>query len=170
LAFADIDSLIALGCGAVAAYWARPIQRHAERYSALFRKPWMKLPILGTAFACGVLGGSQMPSRIFHKLTPSKNQGVDFAHYSGSEDVVSRFRLFETIEQPNPKGSIANYLTNYGSEPLTKSEMASNLMLHTLKEVDASKHFRVARKGKDKDDFFWSFGKIHGLENLAFVD
>jgi hypothetical protein len=24
--------------------------------------------------------------------------------------------------------------------------------------------------GKDKDDMFWSFGKIHGLENLAFAD
>jgi hypothetical protein len=24
--------------------------------------------------------------------------------------------------------------------------------------------------GKDKDDLYWSFGKIHGLENIAFVD
>jgi len=24
--------------------------------------------------------------------------------------------------------------------------------------------------GKDKDDIFWSIGKIHGLENLANVD
>lgn len=24
--------------------------------------------------------------------------------------------------------------------------------------------------GKDKDDIFWKFGKIHGLENIAFVD
>jgi len=24
--------------------------------------------------------------------------------------------------------------------------------------------------GKDKNDIFWNFGKIHGLENLAFVD
>ena len=130
----------------------------------------MKLPILGTAFACGVLGGSQVPSRILHKLTPSKNHGVDFAHYSGTEDVVSRFRLFETFDSPNPKGDIANYLSNYGTEPLTKSEMTSNLMLQALKEVDMSKVFQVSRNGKDKDPFFWSFGKVHGLENIAFVD
>ena len=30
--------------------------------------------------------------------------------------------------------------------------------------------FRVKRSGKDADDFFWTFGKIHGLENIAFAD
>ncbi len=30
--------------------------------------------------------------------------------------------------------------------------------------------FQVKRQGKDKDDIFWSFGKIHGLENIAFAD
>lgn len=83
---------------------------------------------------------------------------------------MSRFRLFETFDTPNPKGDIANYLTQYGTEPLTKSEMTKNLMIHALKEVDSSKLFRVARRGKDRDPFFWSFGKIHGLENIAFVD
>ena len=24
--------------------------------------------------------------------------------------------------------------------------------------------------GKDQDDLFWNYGKIHGLENIAFVD
>lgn len=24
--------------------------------------------------------------------------------------------------------------------------------------------------GKDRDPMFWSFGKIHGLENIAFAD
>jgi hypothetical protein len=32
------------------------------------------------------------------------------------------------------------------------------------------KLFQVKRLGKDKDDLFWSFGKIHGLENIAFAD
>jgi hypothetical protein len=30
--------------------------------------------------------------------------------------------------------------------------------------------FRVKIQGKDHDELFWSFGKIHGLENIAFVD
>lgn len=28
----------------------------------------------------------------------------------------------------------------------------------------------MRRAGKDQDPFFWSFGKIHGLENIAFAD
>jgi hypothetical protein len=30
--------------------------------------------------------------------------------------------------------------------------------------------FQVKRSGKDRDPMFWSFGKIHGLENIAFAD
>jgi hypothetical protein len=33
-----------------------------------------------------------------------------------------------------------------------------------------SKLFRVKTAGKDHDPMFWSFGKIHGLENIAFAD
>jgi hypothetical protein len=35
---------------------------------------------------------------------------------------------------------------------------------------DYLKRFSIRRLGKDKDDIFWSLGKIHGLENIAFVD
>jgi len=30
--------------------------------------------------------------------------------------------------------------------------------------------FRIKRAGKDRDPLFWSFGKIHGLENIAFAN
>ena len=30
--------------------------------------------------------------------------------------------------------------------------------------------FKVKIGGKDHDPMFWSFGKIHGLENIAFLD
>ena len=33
-----------------------------------------------------------------------------------------------------------------------------------------SKNFKIKRMGKDKDDIFWSLGKIHGLENIALCD
>lgn len=39
-----------------------------------------------------------------------------------------------------------------------------------MKMEDISKHFKVNRGGKDRNDIFWSFGKIHGLENIAFAD
>lgn len=129
----------------------------------------MKLPILGTAFACGVIGGSQVPSRLLHKLSPNHSKGVDYAHYAGAEDVVSRFRLFETLDNPNPKGKIADYLSLYSTDATTKTELTTNLMLHQLKSYDPSKLYQVVRRGKDKDDFFFSFGKIHGLENIAFA-
>lgn len=28
---------------------------------------------------------------------------------------------------------------------------------------------RIRRLGKDQDDFFWTYGKIHGLENIAYA-
>jgi hypothetical protein len=28
----------------------------------------------------------------------------------------------------------------------------------------------VKRQGQDRDDIFWAFGKVHGLENIAFAD
>ncbi len=44
------------------------------------------------------------------------------------------------------------------------------MALNSLKEFDLAKMFRVKRAGKDKDNIFWSFGKVHGLENIAFAD
>jgi len=32
-----------------------------------------------------------------------------------------------------------------------------------------AKH-KIRRMGKDKNDMFWTFGKIHGLENVALCD
>lgn len=84
--------------------------------------------------------------------------------------MVSKFRLFENFENPNPKGHIADYLSMYGTEPLTKSEVINNIALHALKEFNVAQLFQVKRSGKDKDPIFWSFGKIHGLENIAFAD
>lgn len=52
---------------------------------------------------------------------------------------------------------------------MTKAELLNRLA--DGKGVDSSfqKKFKVKRAGKDKDDIFWAFGKIHGLENIALV-
>ena len=92
----------------------------------------MKVPIYSFAFICAFYGGIQLPSRIFYKFTPKKNEGITHAVYSSSHDMVSKFRLFETFETNDPKGDIANYLSIYGTEPLTRSEMVDNLALHAL--------------------------------------
>jgi hypothetical protein len=130
----------------------------------------MKLPVYSVAFVCAFYGGMQLPSRIFYKFTPSKNTGVNHSVYTSSQDMVSKFRLFETFDTPNPKGNIADYIATYSTDPLTKTELIDNIALHALKEFDLGNIFQVKRRGKDRDPIFWSFGKIHGLENIAFAD
>jgi hypothetical protein len=61
-------------------------------------------------------------------------------------------------------------LSEYNSTPLTKQEMVDNIVLNTMKTQDMSHLFRVKRSGIDRDDIFFTFGKIHGLENIAFAD
>ena len=39
-----------------------------------------------------------------------------------------------------------------------------------LQKRDIVSKFQVKRSGKDVDDYFWAMGKVHGLENIAFVD
>jgi hypothetical protein len=65
---------------------------------------------------------------------------------------------------------MASYLSVYSTDPITKNEMIDNIALNALKQYDLANMFRVKRRGKDKDPFFWSFGKVHGLENIAFAD
>jgi len=65
----------------------------------------------------------QLPARLFPKFTKSKFEGVTHTHYSSSQDLVSKFRLFETFENFNSRDDVANYLSIYSTQPLTKSEM-----------------------------------------------
>ena len=44
------------------------------------------------------------------------------------------------------------------------------MMMQIAKDVDLGEVYRVKRLGKDLDPLFWSFGKIHGLENIAYAD
>jgi hypothetical protein len=157
-------------CGCIGAFYARHFQRTLEGYNAIFRKPWMRLPIYGISFGCTFYGGLQLPARMFPKFTYSKYEGVNHAYVSSSNDIVGKFRLFDTIEDFDARQDITNYLSAYTTQPVTKNEMLDNLALQALKEFDLGQMFRVKRAGKDRDDLFWSFGKVHGLENLAFVD
>lgn len=84
--------------------------------------------------------------------------------------MVGKFRLFENIETGDTRNDILSYLSMNTTEPLTRSELMEHIGLKAMQKVDLSKIFRVKRAGKDLDDFFWSFGKIHGLENIAFAD
>jgi len=57
----------------------------------------------------------------------------------------------------------------YSSGPLTKVDMLNRLAEGREVDPDYASKFRVKRKGKDKDNIFWQYGKIHGLENIAYL-
>ena len=62
------------------------------------------------------------------------------------------------------------YLSRTGEQPITKDEMLSNIVTQIAEKKGLYDMMQVRRYGKDKDPIFWSFGKIHGLENIAFAD
>ena len=156
--------------GGFAALYARPLQRNLMNYSTLFRKPWMKVPLFSAFFFCGFYGGIQLPYKIFPKFSPSTNMGVDHSYYTSSADIVGKFKLFESLETPDLRDEVASYLALYSRKPIPKNEMIDKLAASTFSEPRNQDLFRVKRRGKDKDDMFWCFGKIHGLENIAFAD
>jgi hypothetical protein len=37
-------------------------------------------------------------------------------------------------------------------------------------KADIYNKFSIKRGGADLDDIFWSYGKVHGIENIAYCD
>lgn len=68
-----------------------------------------------------------MPGRIFPKLSPFLNQGIDHSYYTSSNKLVEKFRLFDKIEVSNSSNNIADYLTMYTTNPATEEEILKNL-------------------------------------------
>ncbi len=85
--------------------------------------------------------------------------------------MVGRFRLFDNEGGPTAaEDRLLDKLSMYGKDPLSKPELLEHMMKRVSQQTDLSDVFRVKRQGKDANDTFWSFGKIHGLENIAFCD
>ncbi len=129
----------------------------------------MKLPVYTSVFMFFGYFGVQFPAKILPKLA-SNPTGVSHSTVLSHHDMVAKFRLFDNVESSDQRDSMASYLSVYSTEPITKNEMIDNIALNALKQYDLANMFRVKRRGKDKDPFFWSFGKVHGLENIAFAD
>jgi hypothetical protein len=60
-------------------------------------------------------------------------------------------------------------LNVYSQQPLSKADLLNKIADGEPFDADYASKFRIKRAGKDKDDLFWQFGKIHGLENLAYA-
>ena len=123
--------MVGIFCGAVAANYARPIQKNLEAYNAAYRKPWWRIPIYAFAFVCGYYGGIQLPSRFFPKFSRN-NEGISHAVYSSSQDMVGKFRLFENIETLDTRSDIASYLAMNSTTPLTKNELMDHIGMRAL--------------------------------------
>lgn len=80
-------------------------------------------------------------------------------------DLVGRFRMFENQPITSAESNLMNYLHEYSDRPFIKDELTER-----LKEMEMKGHkMRVRRMGKDANNTFWHFGKIHGLENIALI-
>jgi len=159
--------------GGLVAYKFNPLQNNAMETYPLFRKAWMKVPIRLAAFGCAYTMASLCATKIFPRLAKDYHPkgGVNQNTYLNNQDLISKFRFFENGgAQADAKDQMQNYLDVYTSGPLTKAEMLNRIADGREVDADFANKFQVKRMGKDKDDLFWSFGKIHGLENLAFVD
>lgn len=166
----SVEAMWGSACGAVAWYKAGPIQREIEHSYSIFRKAWMRQPIRLAAFAAAYWVGTALPTRFFRKFE-NKPEGVTSDTFKSRHDLVGRFRVFEEDEPSDAlESQVADYLAAYSSDPLSEPELLDHLMKQVSKKVDLSKIFQVKRLGADADDIFWSFGKIHGLENIAYCD
>lgn len=129
--------------------------------SLLFKKPWMK-PILPlVAVYLGYSAGFKLRMRRLAGRDPN------FEKMSGSTDLLSRFREVHAGKEETSEERILDYITT--CTPMSGNEIRRDLEKITHAGIKKYENKRVRRQGKDKDDIFWLMGKIHGLENIAFL-
>ena len=88
---------------------------------------------------------------------------------SGSNDVISRFRNMDARpDNFTPAETISQYLET--STATSRNELEQGVLDCLPEREDRFKNMRIKRMDRDTDDIFWWFGKIHGLENIAFLD
>jgi hypothetical protein len=78
--------------------------------------------------------------------------------------------MFENPASADAKSTVEEYLDEYQSGPISKAELLNRLADGLPVDPAYAKKFQIKRRGKDRDDMFFAFGKVHGLENVAFAD
>jgi hypothetical protein len=134
------------------------------------RKQWMRYPIVAGVFGVAYFCGMQLPVRFFAKFS-HRSEGVSPDTYKGKHDIVGRFRLFQSEKKiDSAEERLLDYLSVYDKDPLSKPQLLDHMVKRISEQIDLTKVFQIKRLGRDESDIFWQFGKIHGLENIAFVD
>lgn len=152
-------------CGLLAAFYVhRKLTPVLQGRSLLFKKPWMVPVIPAVGFYCAFIGAREFRAR--------RLMGRDgsFDKMSGSADIISRFRDYEEVIPRNQEGksSLINYLNTFTGT--TKEEVYEYLSKYDPDRMVGRPNRVYKRLDSDLDDLKYFFGKIHGLENIAFLD
>ena len=132
--------------------------------SLLFKKVWMVPVVPLIAFTCGFMGGNILTGKRFN------TKDMNFERMSGSNDILSRFRKTQLgIPDTNSTTENENFRFLKTSVPTSRDQVINYLQAPSSNIDPFLRNKQVKRVGKDKDDFFYMFGKIHGLENIAFL-
>jgi hypothetical protein len=149
-------------CGLFAGWYAHSkLSPLLQSRSLLFKKPWMRPVVPLVAVYLGYDIGFRLRMRRLAGRDP------DFERMSGSTDLLARFREVHESKDFSAQESILEYVTT--CTPATGSEIKRDLEKLTNAGLKKYEHKRIRRQGKDRDDIFWLMGKIHGLENIAFL-
>lgn len=127
--------------GAFCMYKAGPVLNELEYTTRLFRKPWIRLPIKAGVFAFGYMIATMLPAKFGRKFSWAPD--VTHDTYTGQNDLVSRFRLFEKDQSSDnsKENQLLDYLATYSSEALSEPELVGQLMKQITKQIDISKIF-----------------------------
>lgn len=165
--------LLNTSIGLFAAYKAYPFQQAAAGTYSLFRKAWMRVPIQAGAFGAAYYVANQLQTRIFPRFHFNywREGGQKNELYFGNQSLISKFRFFDSddVASADAKAEIEDYLDYFTSGPLTKADMLQRIQDGRGFDERFAKHFRIGRWGKDQNEIFWKIGKIHGLENIAYL-
>lgn len=136
----------------------------------------MRYPIQLTAFGGAYYCAGKLTTKLFNHFSFFKyyrprdgRQGVSPDTYQDGHDLVAKFRVFEDEGATTHDEELAAYLDMYQSGPLTKSELLNRMADGLPTDPNFASKFQIKRRGKDTDDVFWTLGKVHGLENIAYL-
>ena len=153
--------------GLFAVYKTGPIRKEMAMSYGIMRKPWMRFPLPLTIFLFSYHVATQVPQKLGRKaaIYPS----VTHDTYTGQNDLVGRFRLFDKDPITSADSRLSSYVSTYTTEAMTEPEILSGLSKVAEDQASVDTKMRVKRLGPDADDNYWMFGKIHGLENIAYL-
>ena len=157
------NQTFAAACGLVTGFYVhRKLTPLLQARSFLFKKPWMVPVIPLVAYCCAYTGAKQLRGRRFQGLE------VNFNKMTGSNDIISRFR---DVDHKKDRKSDSDHLQNYIATCAVNSREQLEEDLKNLAPVRESKYRnkRIKRADRDADDIYWTFGRIHGLENIANI-